>query len=86
VLVTGPEISRFEICGQGNQPVDCVHDQEAAIMTYRDICEKPPGMYPIEFAGSQREKTKRWIRLLVRVTAFEAAKVGVAVAWKLWLR
>jgi hypothetical protein len=55
-------------------------------MTYRDICEKPPGMYPIEFAGSQREKTKRWIRLLVRVTAFEAAKVGVAVAWKLWLR
>jgi hypothetical protein len=55
-------------------------------MTDRDICKEPPGMSPIEFAGSQREETKRWIRLLVRVTAFEAAIVGVAVACKLSLR
>jgi hypothetical protein len=55
-------------------------------MTDRDICEGPPGMSPTELAGSQREETKRRIRLLVRVTAFDAAIVGVAVAWKLWLR
>jgi hypothetical protein len=55
-------------------------------MTDSDILEGASGVSPIEFTDSQREERKRCIRLLLRVTTFEAVTVGAAVGWRLWLR
>jgi hypothetical protein len=55
-------------------------------MTDSDIPEEPPGMSRVEFTDSPPDERKRSIRLLVRVTIFEAVIVGAAVGWRLWLR
>jgi hypothetical protein len=55
-------------------------------MTGSDIPEEPPGMSRVEFTDSPPDERKRSIRLLVRVTIFEAVIVGAAVGWRLWLR
>jgi hypothetical protein len=55
-------------------------------MTDSDIPEEPPGMSRVEFTDSLPDERKRCMRLLVRVTIFEAALVGAAVGWRLWLR
>lgn len=67
-------------------PVDHVQNEEAAIMTGSDIPEGPPGMSRVEFTDSLPDDRKRCMRLLVRVTIFEAVIVGAAVGWRLWLR
>jgi hypothetical protein len=55
-------------------------------MTDSDIPEEPPGMSRVEFTDSPRDEREGCIRLLVRVTIFEAVIVGAAVGWRLWLR
>jgi len=61
-------------------------DSGIPIMTDSGIPEEPPGISRVEFTDSPPAERKRCIRLLVRVTIFEAVIVGAAVGWRLWLR